>query len=156
TGSMPVPSPKIGELSKARTAKKYGGWAVLAGAAILALNVPQVLLVAMIIAGVGWGLLASKSPGDEETVKNFSGAKTILYDAEGEWSKKKNAAEFFELTSALKKKKDSTDALKKKEKNRLEEYAHNRKAEQLKTFLDSFQIRRFKIPKVGPGRQATL
>ena len=156
SGSAPAPSAKMAELAKTRFLKRWGGWALLAGAAVLVLNVQGAVLPAILIGAAGWWLSASKSSGDEEAVQNFRGTQTRIYQAEAEWQGQNDGIEFVALKSELKRKKEAYEALPREQTESLNDYARNRRALQLKSYLDSFLIRQFKIPKVGPGRQAVL
>jgi len=73
-----------------------------------------------------------------------------------EWYDRAGSSRFDELKSELLGIKTQIEALPIHEKSRLDEYARNRRTEQLRLFLQGFQIRRHKIKGIGPTKLSAL
>ena len=156
TGSAPTPDAIATEMANTRKFKRIGGWTLAGIAVVLPFTVPDTLMWSLIMGGAAWWLLASKSTGDEEVIKNYRAIQTRLLEAEAEWDKQNNGFDFLELKADLRKKKLIYEGLPQEQKDRLDEYGRNRRSAQLRSYLDAILIRKWKIPKVGPGRQAIL
>jgi len=76
--------------------------------------------------------------------------------AMADWQKRASDEPFRKLSAELSAVRASYIRLPEIERQKISEYQHNRRAEQLKAYLDSFLIRRQKIKGVGDGRVATL
>jgi len=151
-------SPSASTLSalRNRATKRLVGWTMVGGAVVLTLYDPAFVLLSVLVGGAGWCVAKIDVSGGPEVIQNYRAVQTRLYQAEAEWQTKNSASEYQRLKSWLLQKKHTYDGLQAEQSRRLDEYAKDRRAVHLKAFLDGFLIRRFKIPKVGPGRQAVL
>lgn len=155
-GPTPSPSAKAAQSGNVKTVKKVVGWGAIVGAALLLFTQTANFFVAAMIAGAGYFVLKRKIDGDEEAIQYFKGTQTRLYQSQAEWAQKNSGVEFQELKQSLKAKKAAYEGLQQEQTRKLEDYQKNRRAVQLKLYLDGILIRSFKIPKIGPGRQAVL
>lgn len=73
-----------------------------------------------------------------------------------EWQSRNDQTDFAAAKARLTTLKAEIERLPAKEQERIQAYAANRRAEHLRTHLEKFQLRRFKITGIGPSKQATL
>src|SRR6185437_13244012 len=156
TGSTPSVTESTIAIKKRHKLKSIAGWMLVAAGVVVFSYSASLFLVAAILIGIGAVNIAQKIPGGEEATRRYTDIQTRIFQAESEWRQQSSGAEFLSLKSDLKNKKDAYDALPAEEKRRVEDHNRNRRAIQLSTYLDTFQIRQFKIPKVGPTKQAML
>jgi DNA-binding helix-hairpin-helix protein with protein kinase domain len=133
----------------------------LVGVVALAAAVATIVLLAAFwpvwLALGGFGL--ARLFGDEDVprfVKAFEVADREWADSVGRWQATVGAQRFLEAKEELAQAKRSFEGLAAAEKARLEEAQRNRREQQLKTWLEQFQIRRFRIKGIGTAKVATL
>ena len=110
------------------------------------------------IAAAWFGL--AKLFGDDKATKEIKREKAEVdrryQGALAEWQGRASAKPFHDKLGELNEARLTYSRLGEIERQKVAEYQRNRRAEQLKQYLDSFLIRRQKIKGVGPGRVATL
>ena len=156
SANVALTSERTRSIALRRAAKKAAGWGLVTGGILLIFNNTSSAIVGLILIGAGWATLAHKNDDDEELIKNFRALQTRVYQAEVEWTRINDGLDFLKLKMALTQKKNAYDALHHEEKRRLDQHNANRRSDQLRSYLETFQIRRFKIPKIGPTKLATL
>ena len=126
-------------------------------AAIGILIVAAAIFPAWIAAG--WFGVA-KLLGDDKATKEIKREKTEVdrrfKNALAEWQSRASAKPFHDKLAELTEARTTYSRLGDIERQKVADYQRNRRAEQLKQYLDSFLVRRQKIKGVGPGRVATL
>ena len=90
------------------------------------------------------------------SLRRYREIETRWLQAEQSWKARAGAKEFDALRSNLASLKTEYEGLAAEEKQRIQEYTANRRSEQLRIYLEGFQIRRAKIAHVGPAKLATL
>jgi DNA-binding helix-hairpin-helix protein with protein kinase domain len=156
----PVASPSASAQAQAAIGAKQQrralgvGLIAIAGVCLVAL--PAYFLIWLILGGVGVRLVQGKTEGDDELLRNAKDIELRFLEAERDWIKRNDASGWFELKENLRRLKSEFDGLPLTESRRIQEHERNRRAEQLKVFLEGFQIRREKIANVGPTKLATL
>jgi DNA-binding helix-hairpin-helix protein with protein kinase domain len=155
-GTAPEPTAEMRATGKRRLAKKIIGWILVAAAVGIFLYKSSAALLALIMGGVGWYLLASKTTANRELEGAYKAIQTRLYEAQAEWERHNDATDFLQLKREFRDKKEEFDALPAKQKSHLENYARNRRTLQLSQFLSKQLIRNYAIPKIGDGRRAVL
>jgi hypothetical protein len=73
-----------------------------------------------------------------------------------DWQGRTGQSDFATAKAALAALKSEIEGLPAKELERVQAYAANRRADHLRSHLEKFQLRRFKIKGIGPSKEATL
>lgn len=151
-----VPSPGARAMRRARRLRKLLGIAGLL-AAIGLLMVAASIFPAWIAAG--WFGLAKLFGDDKATGimrKEKLDVDRRFQKALAEWQARASAKPFHDALAELTEARSTYLRLGDNERQKVTEYQQNRRAEQLKQYLDTFLIRRQKIKGIGPGRVTTL
>ncbi len=105
----------------------------------------------------GFGLTRLFGDGDETRfAKAFEAADREWADAVGRWQATVGAQGFKAAKDELAQAKSGFERLSADEKARLEEVQRKRREQQLKSWLEQFQIRRVRIKGIGTSKVATL
>ena len=161
-GSPTLNIPKCRPSVDAESAKsgqvqlKAVGVALLAVAAGIIFFAPGAFLLALIAGGFGLKNLFGKTDPAQDFVRRYRDAETRRLQAEEAWKARSGPHQFEALRSELGKLKAEYDSLGAEGKRRIEEYTANRRSEQMRVFLEGFQIRRTKIAYIGPAKLAML
>ena len=143
-------------VKKKRTTKKVVASALFVIALATFIAAPSAVIVSIILSAIAIYQL-SKTPTDEvEFKRKYEEIETQFQRTSRERENRYVNNEFDRLRESLSQLKQRFDALPTEEQRRIDEYKSNRRAEQLRAFLDGFQIRQFKIQHVGPTKLAML
>jgi DNA-binding helix-hairpin-helix protein with protein kinase domain len=151
-----LPSAEAVAATRKEWQTKAIGTGFLALAAIIILFATTYFVFGLIAGGIGIAQLRSKSTEKEKFLANYHDIETRFQEAEQRRSARVGNSEFLRLKASLAALKTEFDGLPGEEKRRIDAHNANRRAEQLKTFLDTFQIRRYKIANIGPAKLAAL
>lgn len=138
--------------------RKLGGLGVLAVAIAVAVGQPG--FWPLWIGGGIWGLvLLFGAAGGGQRLRFTSTARDVelrWLQAQHDWQNRTGQTDFAAAKERLVTLKDEINGLPGKERERIQAYAANRRAEHLRAHLEKFQLRRFKISGIGPSKEATL
>lgn len=154
--ASPTPSAHAQSAKGSKARRKALGVGLMAIAGVCFIVLPAAFLIWLILGGVGLHLMQGQSDGDDEIVRKAKDVELRFLQAERDWTKRSDASSWFELKETLRRLKSEFDNLPLEESRRIQEHERNRRAEQLKVFLEGFQIRREKIANVGPSKLANL
>src|SRR5207249_9425041 len=110
----------------------------------------------LFLAGIGIAQLTRKPKTHGEILKKAETAERTWLQALHNWQHAGSTTEFFKCKEALKEMRYELEGLPLEEQRRIAELATNRKSEQLRLYLERFQIRRYQISGVGPSKLQTL
>lgn len=152
----PEPSAQARQLrSEAWKHKLYGGVAVVIGGFTLIANAG----LWFVWIPAGWYGLAQLF-GKTADVGNLRSNKTAIErqwaKALGDWQTRCGNEPFAKLKAELAADKNAYKSLAAEEAQRVQKYQQNRRTAQLNAYLDTYYIRRAKIPGIGPGKTSTL
>ena len=129
---------------------------ILALGAIIILFATKFFIFGLIAGGIGIGQLRSKSNERDKFIAQYRDIETRFQEAEKKRNEQRGNGEFLRLKASLAAIKNEFDGLPTEEKRRIDAHNTNRRAEQLRDFLDTFQICRYKISQIGPAKLAAL
>ena len=154
--ASPSPSTDANTVSTARFQRRAIG-AVFLGIATLVMFIePTYFILALIAGGFGLNRLFGKSQASKDFERRYREIETRWLQAEQLWKARTGTKEFDTLRGKLAGLKTEYDGLAAEEKRRIQEHTTNRRSEQLRVYLEGFQIRRTKIGHVGPAKLAML
>jgi DNA-binding helix-hairpin-helix protein with protein kinase domain len=126
------------------------GLSVLGGVILVSAPNFAALALALVAGGVWMALLLAKQPTDKQQfVRRYKEIETQFTRSSHQYQS--SNSEFLKLKASLTGIKSEFDGLPAEEQRRIEAYNVNRREEHLKAFLDTYQIRHFKIAQVGPA-----
>lgn len=149
------PSPAAAAARGARTKRKLIGVAAVAAAAATLFYAPAAWIIWI---AVGWyGLAILFGDGDESSFTlSFERADREWAEGLARWRASVGGGRFEAAKAKLAQYRAQYDSLAADERRKLEEADRGRRDAQLKAWLEQFQIRRFPIKGIGPGKVATL
>lgn len=150
----PGPAPR--KIKTENWQRKLSGAAIFGGGWLLITYAAQWFVVAFGMFVWGLVLFFANSKGKTEIYAKARDIEERWQKAIAEWQLRSDGYEFSLLKNQLAKAKQELADIPAKEKRRLDHYQQNRRAAQLKTFLESFRIRQYKIAGVGPAKLANL
>lgn len=137
------------------TPKLLGAGLVIGAVAVTAL-LPAAFLFALIAGFVGFGLLTKQPEALQDFARRYREVELRRLQAEDGWKTRTGTKDFDDLRTKFTNLKAEYESLPAEEKRRINEYNANRRSEQLRDFLEGFQIRRTKITHIGPAKLAML
>lgn len=156
TSCSPSPSPEAAEASSSRWQRKALGVALLGVAAVILFGAPSYFILALIAGGFGLNRLYSQPAVSSEFERRFREIETRWLQANEAWQAKADGSQFESLRAKLRGLKVEYDDLPEEQKRRQQDYNTNRRSDQMRIFLEGFQIHRTKIPNIGPAKLAML
>jgi DNA-binding helix-hairpin-helix protein with protein kinase domain len=126
------------------------GGVILVAALITA---PSLAILALVAGGFGVAQLTKQPSNKQQFVQRYKEIEKQLLSIH---QRQTSDSEFLKLKASLAALKNEFDCLPAEEQRRVEAYNANRRDEHLKAFLDTFQIRHFKIAQIGPAKLAIL
>jgi DNA-binding helix-hairpin-helix protein with protein kinase domain len=144
-------------------AAKNGRWETKAASAVLLILggillffMPYVGVLALIAGAAGIGFFAKQQSDKEQFVRRYRDIETQFQQTNHQRQLRGSDSEFLKLKASLSALKNESEALPAEEQRRIDAYNANRREEHKKAFLDTFRVRHFKIPQIGPAKLATL
>jgi DNA-binding helix-hairpin-helix protein with protein kinase domain len=150
------PSAKALQARGANSRRKAFGFVLISVSVALLFGVPSLAMLSL--GGAIWGaiLLFGKSSGIAP-VLGAAREKVSRFDAElSKWAAQCDSTPFQEVKDRLASAKLTLEGLAAEEARSIQNYTQNRRAEQLKTFLERHQIRKHRVKGIGPSKLATL
>lgn len=156
-----VPAPAGRSVLVRRRVTKLARVIVPLAAALVIFNVAIPATVMVMLIAIGAGVFLIPLPGDEEAVRRraaFDAADAAWREIQQMWMRERQsglgvfAAELDQLT----RKRAAYQELERQRARELGALEAAKRQKQLDRFLDRFFIDHAKIPKIGPGRKATL
>jgi DNA-binding helix-hairpin-helix protein with protein kinase domain len=118
--------------------------------------IPGFWPVWLFLAGIGTAQLTRKPKTHGPIQRKSETAERTWLQALQNWERAGNAREFFKCSEALKQVRYELEGLPGEEQRRVTELASKRQSEQLRLYLERFQIRHHKISGIGPSKLQTL
>jgi DNA-binding helix-hairpin-helix protein with protein kinase domain len=136
------------------TRKAFGVILIAAALGVLAAQ-PSLWFVWI---GAGWfGLVQLFGKANHaEFISKATEIEQRWLQALDDWQKRTDDRDFTTVKASLAAIKSEIEGLPAEEQRRVQAHSTNRRAEQLKAYLERFQIRRYKIAGIGPSKLATL
>ena len=156
TAVIASPSKDAQAVASARFQQRVFGAALMCIAVVIAFAAPEYFLLAFTAGGFGLNRLLSKPPASRDFERRYIEIETRRLQAEQNWRNRAGTKEFDALLEKLRSLKTEYEGLVAEEKRRMQAYQANRRSEQLRIYLEGFQIRRTKISHVGPAKLAML
>lgn len=154
----PEPSEAAKSAKQTPWGRKLWGLIVLAITALVLFGQPS--LWPVWIGGGIWALVLLFGDGSGGNQLQFTltarDVEQRWLHALHEWQSRNDQTEFAAAKARLAALKAEIDGLPAQERERVQAYAANRRAEHLRSHLEKYQIRRFKISGIGPSKEATL
>jgi DNA-binding helix-hairpin-helix protein with protein kinase domain len=154
--SSSLPSSDASAAASSRFQQQALGAALVSVAAVALFAAPEYWILALIIGGFGLNRLFVKPQASRDFAQRYREIEIRWLQAEQSWKVRAGAKEFDILRSRLAGLKTEYEGLAVEEKRRIQEHTANRRSEQLRVYLEGFQIRRIRIAHVGPAKLAML
>ena len=137
--------------------KRQGlGTALLVVAIAIAVGFPSFWIAWLFVGALGFGQLFNTASAGGESIRKARDVELRWLQALDDWQKRCEGSEFLSVKASLAAVKSELEAIPAEVQRRTRAFEGNRRAQQLKLFLERFQIRRYKISGIGPSKLATL
>jgi DNA-binding helix-hairpin-helix protein with protein kinase domain len=161
-GTPTLPKLDMQPSAAARNARKVDrllktsgiGCFVLAGLVVGFL--PALWPLWLFLAGMGIAQLTRKPRTHADILRRAETAERTWLQALHNWEHPTSTGEFFKCKDALKQTRLELEGLPAEQQRRIAELASTRQSEQLRVYLERFQIRHHKISGIGPSKLQTL